>query len=501
VIHKIKSLYEEGNGCSIRETARQLEISRNTARKYLRLNVEEIQQSQKGERPKRLDSLRDYLSDQLGQYPKLSAVKLGRKLAEKQVVVPVSDRTLRRYIGQLKRELKKESLRRYQPVIDMVPGVQCQVDLGEMRDVLVGGMPTSVYFAVFVLSYSRLLYVSVGDRPVNTQAFIRMHDEAFRYFGGVVEECVYDQTKLVAIREEFREVWLNEAFSRYAAAAGFNVRVCEGYDPESKGKVEAGVKYVKQDGLYGEAFSSWSGVREQVYQWVDQVANRRVHGTTRRVPGEMFAEREQGVLKPYLTPTETPLGEETNELRRVDKTSLISYQGTKYSVPMTYQCGHVQVRAEEGRLVVLDPRSQERVAEHALCPERGMIVKNNNHYRDQSQTIADREAQVVKAAGPELGPQICAVLRATSPHIYKDQLAGFLKVMAPYANRPDLADPLGRLCSRCRLTATFARDFLAAFYSPRSAPSVSVASAAPLAPRAHLAAYGAVCTAAGGGEA
>ena len=501
MIHKIKSLYGEGNGCSVRETARQLEISRNTARKYLRLNVEEIQPCQKGERSKRLDSLRDYLSDQLDQYPKLSAVKLGRKLAEKQVVVPVSDRTLRRYIGQLKRELKKESLRRYQPVIDMVPGVQCQVDLGEMRDVLVGGMPTSVYFAVFVLSYSRLLYVSVGDRPVNTQAFIRMHDEAFRYFGGVVEECVYDQTKLVAIREEFREVWLNEAFSRYAAAAGFNVRVCEGYDPESKGKVEAGVKYVKQDGLYGEAFSSWLGVREQVYQWVEQVANRRVHGTTRRVPREMFAEREQGVLKPYLTPTETPLGEEANEIRRVDKTSLISYQGTKYSVPMTYQCGQVQVRAEEGRLVVLDPRSNERVAEHALCPERGMIVKNNNHYRDQSQTIADREAQVAKVAGPELGPRICAVLRATSPHIYKDQLAGFLKVMAPYANRSDLADPLERLCSRCRLTATFARDFLAAFYSPRPAPSVSVASTVPLAPRSHLAAYGAVCTATGGGEA
>ena len=118
----------------------------------------------------------------------------------------------------------------------MVPGVQCQVDIGELRNVPVGGKPVTVYFTVFVLSYSRLMYVAASDRPIDTRMFIRMHDEAFSYLEGVVQECVYDQSKLVVIREEFRELWFNEAFYRYATASQFDPRLCEGYDPASKGK-------------------------------------------------------------------------------------------------------------------------------------------------------------------------------------------------------------------------------------------------------------------------
>ena len=137
-----------------------------------------------------------------------------------------------------------------------------------------------------------------------------------------------------------------------------------------------------------------------------------------------------------------------------------------------------------------------------MCPARGTIVKNNNHYRDPRQTVADREAAVRDLAGPELGPRLCAVLRAPSPHIYKDQLAGLLKVLAPYAHRPDLADPLARLGGRARLTATFARDFLEAFYSPRGVPpSPVVAPSTGALARAELAAYGALPGTAGGGEA
>ena len=90
--------------------------------------------------------------------------------------------------------------------------MQCQVDGGEMRGVLVAGRETAVYFVVFVLSYSRLIYVAVSDKPVNTESFIRMHDQAFRYFGGCPEECVYDQSKLVVLSERFREIEVNERF-------------------------------------------------------------------------------------------------------------------------------------------------------------------------------------------------------------------------------------------------------------------------------------------------
>ncbi|WP_245395075.1 DDE-type integrase/transposase/recombinase [methane-oxidizing endosymbiont of Gigantopelta aegis] len=110
---------------------------------------------------------------------------------------------------------------------------------------LINGVETTVYFVVFVLSFSRLMHVSVSDKPIDTERFIQMHDAAFRYFGGVTAECVYDQTKLVVIEELYRELTVNARFNEYATHAGFRIHACEGYDPESKGKVEAGVKYVK----------------------------------------------------------------------------------------------------------------------------------------------------------------------------------------------------------------------------------------------------------------
>jgi transposase len=217
-------------GGSIREIAKELGISRTTVSKYLLMNENEISGTlQNSSRVKSLDPYRDYFVHQLQKYPRLSATKIKRKLNSKglQVGNSVSDRTSRRYINDLKKTVPIKQQRYYEPVIDMVPGVQCQVDLGEIRNVPIGGIPTTIYFVVFVLSYSRLIYFTVSCNPLTTNGFIRVHDEAFKFFGGVVEECVYDQTKLVGIREEFREVWFNEEFYRYATCARFDIESLE----------------------------------------------------------------------------------------------------------------------------------------------------------------------------------------------------------------------------------------------------------------------------------
>jgi transposase len=235
VIHKIKSLYDNGHGLTERKIAKELGLSRNTVSKYLHMPEAEInQQLEDLSRAKKLDAYRVYIIQLLETYPGLSAVKVLRKLKEKVDPLTVSDRSVRRYIQALKDEISFKQVRYYEPVIDMVPGVQCQIDGGEFRGMMIGGQETTVYFMVFVLSYSRLMYVSVSSRPIDTQTLIQQHDAAFRYFGGMPQECVYDQTKLVVISETFRELDLNERFHQYATLAGFSIRVCEGYDPESK---------------------------------------------------------------------------------------------------------------------------------------------------------------------------------------------------------------------------------------------------------------------------
>lgn len=461
MIHHIKSLYNDGQGLSIRAIAAQLNISRNTVRKYLRMSEAEISQQQSDRtRVKRLDDCREFIIHELQTYPKLSAVKVLRKLHQYFEGLTVSDRTVRRYIETLRQTVVVQQPRYYTPVLDTVPGLQCQVDPGELRGVLVGGVETVVYFVVFVLSYSRLMYVATSQRPIDTETFIRMHDAAFRYFGGCPEECVYDQTKLVVLKEEFRELTLNQAFHEYATHAGFRVWACEGYDPESKGKVEAGVKYVKGNALYGETFADWLSLDAYLLDWLNTIANTRVHGTTGQVPQAHYEAFERAAMQRYLSPACT-VADSDIVTRKADKTGLIAWCANKYSVPMAYQRCRVGVKAEGDTLLIHDLDSSEPLARHALCPGKGQVIRNRDHYRDRSQQIGDYEVRVTARLGQHNGERLCALLRATSPKIYKDQLVGADQVLAGYETVP--ASVMDRVLDRSSLTATGLRDLLAAY--------------------------------------
>ena len=458
MIHKIKAMHDEGRGASIKEISRTLGVSRNTVRKYLRMDEQTIQETvTTPSRHKTLDQYRGYLKSLLIRFSGLKTPKIHRKLKAKVPDLDVSERSLRRYLTRLRPLVAAAQARYYEPVIDEVPAVQCQVDGGELRDVEIGGSRKTVYFLVFVLSYSRLMFVSLSSKPLDTERFIQMHDEAFRFFGGTPEECVYDQAKLVVIEERFREVTLNERFHRYASQIGLDVRVCEGYDPESKGKVEAGVKYVKGDCLYGDTYASWSALKHHVGHWLDEVANVRIHGTTGEVPQAVYDARERPLMKPYVVahlPTE-------QSARKVDKTGLISYCANKYSVPQAYQQSNVRVEVLEHQLVIYDALEGHEIARHTLVVGKGHIIKNTDHYRDASARIADYEANVRTICGDGEGRQLCLLIKQTSPKIYKDQLRGVIEIMTPLA--PIDAHLMERLLDRPRLTATQLQDYMRAF--------------------------------------
>lgn len=468
VIHQIKALYNKGAGLSERKIARQLGISRNTVHKYLNMSEVEIAAGLTDtDRNKKLDEYRAYIIQLLQMYPGLSAVKVLRKLKAKVANISVSDRSVRRYIQRLKETISLRQERYYEPVLDMIPGEQCQVDGGELRGVMIGGVETTVYLMVFVLSYSRLMHVSVSPRPIDTETLIRQHDAAFRYFGGMPQECVYDQTRLVVIGEVFRELILNQRFHQYATAAGFRISACEGYDPESKGKVEAGVKYVKHNGLYGESFVHWHELERYMADWLDNIANQRLHGSTRQQPRSHYEQAEKTSMLPYLAPACVQRSQTEDMTRKSDKTGLIAWQGNKYSVPMAYQGSRVGVAEHDGQLHISDLSTGEIIAEHIIRLEKGQIVKNTDHYRDKAQRIAALEADISQLLGnTESADALCALLKASAPKIYKDQLAGTKQVLATHCKQHGMIAPslLSRLLDTPRLTVTGLRDRLEAWH-------------------------------------
>lgn len=467
MIHQIKALYNHGNGLSERQIAKELGISRNTVSKYLKLPEPAITALLSDtDRVKKLDDYRAYIIQLLQTYPGLSAVKVLRKLKAKVDDLSVSDRSVRRYIQALKQEISLKQSRYYEPVLDMIAGEQCQVDGGELRGVMIGGTETTVYFTVFVLSYSRLMHVSVSQRPTDTDMLIRQHDAAFRSFGGMPQECVYDQTKLVVINEVFRELELNQRFHQYATAAGFHIRACEGYDPESKGKVEAGVKYVKHNGLYGETFTDWRDLEQYVADWLERIANQRVHGSTGQSPRALYEREEKAKLLPYLTPSCLDAASAALVTRKADKTGLIAWRSNKYSVPMAYQNARVGVCEQDGQLCISDLSSGEVIAEHAVCLDKGQVIKNTHHYRDINLRIEALEDDLQQLLGqPALAITLCTLLKATSPKIYKDQLAGAKQVLAEHIRYHGAIPEVlwQRLLDTPRLTATGLKERLAAY--------------------------------------
>ncbi len=461
MIHKIKALYDNGDGLKIRAIARQLGMSRTTVKKYLQQDETVVQHHQsERQRRKRLDAYRDYIIHVLNTFPGLSAVKVLGKLRAKHPDLAVSDRSARRYISQLKATITLKPPRRYEPVLDMAPGVQCQVDGGELRGVRIGEVDRVIYFVVFVLSYSRLMHVSLSRTPINTDTFIWMHDAAFRYFGGHPEECVYDQTKLVVLHEQYRELELNQPFHAYATAAGFRIQACEGYDPESKGKVEAGVKYVKQNALYGEVFVDWDGLEAHLHQWLEQTANARLHGTTGEPPRWRYDRDEQRQMQRYFTPAYLSEARSSTHTRLVDKTGLLAWKANKYSAPLAYQQARVGVREDGTQLVLSALDSGQEIARHDLSPGKGAILKNTDHYRNKQELITELETFIGQHLGDPAGSPLCALLKHTNPGIYKDQLRGLKALLKRY---PMPSALLVRLCNRTQLTTSQIGEYLAAY--------------------------------------
>ena len=110
-----------------------------------------------------------------------------------------------------------------------------------------------------------------------------MH-RAFEYVGGVPREILFDNAKTVVTERVGGVVRYNENLLRLAASYGFRPKACWANDPESKGKVESSVKYVKRDFHYACSYSDLQDLNVQARQWCDKVANCKVHGTTGEVP-------------------------------------------------------------------------------------------------------------------------------------------------------------------------------------------------------------------------
>ena len=389
-VHQLKK-----QGFKVAAIARKCNLSRTTVYDYLERDYEEVYKwvEELKTRKRKLDPYRDQILSWLKEHPDLSASQISDWLEERCSFTDVGDSTVRSYVREIRENYhipKILSFRSYEALEELPKGKQMQVDFGEIKVKTVEGKWKKIYAIAFVLSHSRYKYTEWQDRPFTTRDVIRTHENAFEYFGGITEEIVYDQDKLMTVSENGGDIVYTEVFRAYKQERGFFVYLCRAADPESKGKVENVVKFLKRNFAKNRVFHQIETWNEQCLAWLKRKGNYQVHNTIKKRPVEVFA-----LEKPHLRKVSSLLSFENNHglsiTRTVHKDNIIKYKSNRYSVPLgTYQPhgdNTVYLTVEEKELVIKKTAEGVPIASHQLCEGKGKLIKNTHHTRDRSKGI------------------------------------------------------------------------------------------------------------------
>lgn len=305
--------------------------------------------------------------------------------------------------------------------MEVAPGQELQVDFGLGAWVLLAdGKRRRPHLFRAVLSHSRKAYSEVVWRQ-DTESFIRCLENALRHFGGVPATVVLDNLKAGVIQPDWFDPQLNpksEEFARHYATVLLPTKPAT---PRHKGKIEAGVKFAQNNALKGRSFQSLGEQNAFLTHWEKQVADTRIHGTTRRQVSAIFENVERPALAP-LPATLFPVFEEAR--RTVHRDGFVEFKRAYYSVPPEYVGRGVWVR-QEARLLRVCNHRREQIALHALAETPGKFTTDAAHIHSRKRSAIERGVEHFLARCRLIGAQVCAWAEA----MHQNRGPGSLRVM------------------------------------------------------------------------
>ena len=352
-------------GLTVSAIAVKLGKDRKTVRKYLRMDKDQFIRylERMAERGKAFAAYKDEILEIYRNHEgrTVYSSSIHDYLSEKYGELPGSDRTLRNYLTYLKISgaIGTGSGREYRPVEPLAYGKQAQIDFG-VETTNIG----KVWFVVVVLSRSRYRYVAAQSRPFTSDDVIGHLLDAFDFFGGIPEELVLDQDRTMIVAENLGDLATTKAFADFVAEQGLRLHVCRAADPESKGKVENAVKYVKTSYFSSRSFATFDELQVLMRKWLLRV-NAKLSQATRLMPLADFEAHEKPALRPqrasiFRANAASPF----RESRKVDQQSLISVAATRYSVPSAYRLKEVEIERRDGLVLVFDAKIGTQIAAH-----------------------------------------------------------------------------------------------------------------------------------------
>ena len=292
--------------------------------------------------------------------------------------------------------------------LEFKPAEAVQVDFGAgplMTDAQTGEV-FKTWFFVMTLCWSRHQYAEfVPDQTVAT--WLGCHRRAFEAFSGVPSRVTIDNAKCAITRACYYEPEVQRAYGECAEGYGFRIDACPPRDPQKKGIVESGVKYIKRAFLPLREFRGLADANRQLQTWVMTEAGNRVHGTTREMPLQRFAEIEKELL--------TALPDVPPELAtwakvKVHRDAHVQFQQGYYSVPFRLAGQALWLKASDTMVTLY--REQESVASHVRLTRAGGRRTVADHMPDAAQAWQLQDTQWCLSCAEQIGPACYALVHA-----------------------------------------------------------------------------------------
>jgi transposase len=361
---QIKKLEKEG--LTPLQIAGKLELDPRTV--YHWLTEERFSPRKAPIRPSKLDPFKDDIFRMLESHP-YSAVQVYQRLQE--LGFDGRYTIVKEYVKKIRPRRREAFLK-----LAFAPGECAQVDWGSYGSVRVGDTSRRLSFFVMVLCYSRMMYVEFTVSQT-MEHFLACHQNGFDFFGGIPAKVMVDNLKSAVLgRIVGRAPVFNPKYLDFADHYGFTIAPCNVGKGNEKGRVENGVGYVKKNFLAGLDIPDFSAVNPAVRQWLEAIANVRIHGETRKKPLELFQQE-----KPRLRPL-SPHPYDIAHISQVRASSQfrLTIDTNRYSVPAEYAGTSLTLKAYPDRLCLYS--GEKLIARHARSYDRHRDFEHPDHPRE-----------------------------------------------------------------------------------------------------------------------
>jgi transposase len=365
LFRKAKYLKEQ-EGLTPPQIADALSLDPRTARKWL--SQDRFRPRKATLRQSKLDLFKNDIVRMLETHP-YTAAQIYQRIREQGF--DGSYTIVKQYVRKIRPHRPQAFLK-----LSFAPGECAQVDWGSFGSVPVGETIRRLSFFVMVLCYSRMMYVEFTVSQT-MEHFLACHQNAFDFFGSVPGKVMVDNLKSAVLKRIIGQAPVfNPKYLEFADHHGFSIVACNVGKGNEKGRVENGVGYVKKNLLSGLDIPSFAAINPAARQWLDTIANVRVHGETHQQPIALF-EEERAALLPL---PENPFDIATVSQVRASSQFRITVDTNRYSVPAEYAGAGLTLKTYPDRLCVYC--DEKLIARHARSYERHQDFEDPDHPKE-----------------------------------------------------------------------------------------------------------------------